>query len=59
MPRHRELHCPAVVHRTARTGLRLTRGQRRRLAGMLVYVRVDPRRNQLLMMSPAGAVTDR
>ena len=28
-------------------------------AGMLVRVRVDPRRNQLLALSPAGAVTDR
>jgi IS605 OrfB family transposase len=36
MPRHRELYSPVVVHRTARAGLRLTRGQRRRLAGLLV-----------------------
>ncbi len=36
MPRHRAPHSPAVVHRTARAGLRLTRGQRRRLAGLLV-----------------------
>jgi IS605 OrfB family transposase len=36
MPRHRARHSPAVVHRTARAGLRLTRGQRRRLAGLLV-----------------------
>jgi hypothetical protein len=36
MPRHREPHSPAVVYRTARAGLRLTRGQRRRLAGLLV-----------------------
>jgi IS605 OrfB family transposase len=36
MPRHREPHSAAVVHRTARAGLRLTRGQRRRLAGLLV-----------------------
>jgi transposase len=36
MPRHRAPHCPAVLHRTARAGLRLTRGQRRRLAGLLV-----------------------
>jgi transposase len=36
MPRHREPHSPAVVHRTARAGLRLTRGQRRRLTGLLV-----------------------
>ena len=36
MPRHREPHSPAVVNRTARAGLRLTRGQRRRLAELLV-----------------------
>ena len=36
MPRHSEPHSPAVVHRTARAGLRLTRGQRRRLTGLLV-----------------------
>jgi IS605 OrfB family transposase len=36
MPRHRAAHSAAVVHRTARTGLRLTRGQRRRLIGLLV-----------------------
>ena len=36
MPRNRQLHSPVVVHRTARAGLRLTRGQRRRLAGLLV-----------------------
>jgi IS605 OrfB family transposase len=36
MPRHRETQSPAVVHRTARAGLRLTRGQRRRLIGLLV-----------------------
>ncbi|HEV3288974.1 MAG TPA: hypothetical protein VG123_08275, partial [Streptosporangiaceae bacterium] len=36
MPRHRKPHSPAVVHRTARAGLRLTRGQRRRLAGLLL-----------------------
>ena len=36
MPRHREPHSPAVVHRTARAGLRLTRRQRRRLVGLLV-----------------------
>jgi transposase len=36
MPRHRDPHRPAVVHRTARAGLRLTRGQRRRLVGLLV-----------------------
>ena len=36
MPRHRAPHSAAVVYRTARAGLRLTRGQRRRLAGLLV-----------------------
>jgi hypothetical protein len=36
MPRHRDPRSPAVVYRTARAGLRLTRGQRRRLAGLLV-----------------------
>src|SRR5215469_13965982 len=36
MLRHSEPHSPAVVHRTARAGLRLTRGQRRRLVGLLV-----------------------
>jgi IS605 OrfB family transposase len=36
MPRHREPQSAAVVHRTARAGLRLTRGQRRRLVGLLV-----------------------
>jgi transposase len=36
MPRHRDPHRPVVVHRTARAGLRLTRGQRRRLTGLLV-----------------------
>jgi len=36
MPRHSEPHSPAGVHRTARAGLRLTRGQRRRLSGLLV-----------------------
>ena len=36
MPRHREPHCPLVVHRTARAGLRLTRAQRWRLTGLLV-----------------------
>ena len=35
MPRHRDPHSP-VVHRTARAGLRLTRGQRRRLTRLLV-----------------------
>jgi hypothetical protein len=36
MPRHRDPQSPAVVYRTARAGLRLTRGQRRRLIGLLV-----------------------
>ena len=36
MPRHRDPQRPAVMHRTARAGLRLTRGQRRRLARLLV-----------------------
>ena len=36
VPRHRDPRSPAVVHRTARVGLRPTRGQRRRLAGLLV-----------------------
>ena len=36
MPRHRDPCSPAVVYRTARAGLRLTRGQRRRLVGLLV-----------------------
>jgi transposase len=36
MPRHREPHSAVVAYRTARAGLRLTRGQRRRLAGLLV-----------------------
>jgi len=36
MPRHSQPHSPAVVHRTARAGLRLTRGQRRRLLGLLL-----------------------
>jgi len=36
MPRHRDPRSPAVVHRTARTGLRLTRGQQRRVVGLLV-----------------------
>jgi IS605 OrfB family transposase len=35
MPRHRDPRSP-VVYRTARAGLRLTRGQRRRLIGLLV-----------------------
>jgi hypothetical protein len=36
MPRRRDPCSPQVVHRTARAGLRLTRGQRRRLVGLLV-----------------------
>ena len=36
MPRHRAPQSAVVVHRTARAGLRLTRGQRRRLVGLLV-----------------------
>src|SRR5215467_10542644 len=36
MPRRRDALSPAVVYRTARAGLRLTRGQRRRLVGLLV-----------------------
>jgi IS605 OrfB family transposase len=36
MLRRRARHSPAVVYRTARVGLRLTRGQRRRLTGLLV-----------------------
>jgi hypothetical protein len=36
MPRHRDPRSPAVVYRTARAGLRLTRAQRRRLVGLLV-----------------------
>jgi transposase len=36
MPRRRDPDSPPVVHRTARAGLRLTRGQRRRLVGLLV-----------------------
>ena len=36
MPRHRDQRSPTVVYRTARSGLRLTRGQRRRLLGLLV-----------------------
>jgi transposase len=35
MPRHRDPTAPRVVHRTARAGLRVTRGQRRRLLGLL------------------------
>jgi hypothetical protein len=36
MPQHRDPSSPRVVYRTARSGLRLTRGQRRRLFGLLV-----------------------
>jgi IS605 OrfB family transposase len=36
MPRRHEPGWPPVVHRTARVGLRVTRGQRRRLVGLLV-----------------------
>jgi transposase len=36
MPRHCVPQSPAGVYRTARAGLRLTRGQRRRLAGLLI-----------------------
>jgi IS605 OrfB family transposase len=36
MPRRRDPDSPKVVHRTARAGLRLTRGQRRRLIGLLI-----------------------
>src|SRR5262245_24557577 len=36
MPRVRAAGSPRVVCRTARAGLRLTRGQRRRLTGLLV-----------------------
>jgi IS605 OrfB family transposase len=36
MPRHRAQQSAAAVYRTARAGLRLTRGQQRRLAGLLV-----------------------
>ena len=36
MPRHLDPCWPAVVYRTARAGLRLSRGQRRRLVGLLV-----------------------
>ena len=36
MPRRSEPRLPVVVYRTARVGLRLTRGQRRRLIGLLV-----------------------
>jgi IS605 OrfB family transposase len=36
MPRRRSPQSPRVVHRTAQVGLRVTRGQRRRLVGLLV-----------------------
>jgi IS605 OrfB family transposase len=36
MPRHRDPGAPRVVYRTARAGLRVTAGQRRRLMGLLV-----------------------
>ena len=36
MPRHRDIQSAAVVYRTARAGLRLTRRQRRRLVGLLI-----------------------
>jgi hypothetical protein len=36
MPRRRDPNAPTVVYRTARAGLRLTRGQRRRLLALLV-----------------------
>ena len=36
MPRRRSPRSPKVVHRTARAGLRVTRGERRRLLGLLV-----------------------
>ena len=36
MPRRRDPNAPPVVYRTARAGLRLTRGQRRRLLALLV-----------------------
>ena len=36
MPRRRSSQTPKVVHRTARIGLRVTRGQRRRLLALLV-----------------------
>jgi putative transposase len=35
MPRYRDPGSPKVVYRTARAGLRVTRGQRRRLLGLL------------------------
>ena len=36
MPRRRDPQSPKVVYRTARAGLRVTRGQRRRLLGLLI-----------------------
>src|SRR5215831_8916960 len=36
MPRRRSPRSPRVVHRTARAGLRVTSGQRRRLLGLLI-----------------------
>jgi IS605 OrfB family transposase len=36
MPRRRDAQSPKVLHRTARVGLRVTVGQRRRLVGLLV-----------------------
>jgi IS605 OrfB family transposase len=36
MPRRRDRQGPPVVYRTARAGLRVTRGQRRRVTGLLV-----------------------
>jgi hypothetical protein len=36
MPRRRDPLSPQMVHRTARAGLRATRGQRRRLIGLLI-----------------------
>jgi hypothetical protein len=36
MPRRRSPRSPKVVHRTARAGLRVTRGQRRRLLALLI-----------------------
>jgi transposase len=36
MPRRRDPDSPKVVYRTARAGLRLTRGQRRRLIGLMI-----------------------
>src|SRR6266496_23459 len=36
MPRRRSPQSPRVVYRTARVGVRVTRGQRRRLVGLLV-----------------------